>query len=61
MTCVYLLYFNFIVATVIFKHPLYSVDEGDMIVNPVLVLSNPSVTDITVQLFSTDGSATGKC
>ena len=44
-----------------FKHSLYSVDEGDTIVNPVLVLSNPSVNDITVQLFNTDGSATGKC
>ena len=27
---------------------------------PVLVLSNPSSTDITVQVFITDGSATGE-
>ena len=52
--------FYFIATTVFFTHSLYSTDEGDVIVNPVLVLSNPSVTDITVQMFNTDGSATGK-
>ena len=56
-----MLFFIFIAATVYFMHSLYSVDESETIVNPVLVLSNPSVTDITVQLFNTDGSATGKC
>ena len=38
----------------------YVVDEDDGPAQPVLVLSNPSSTDITVQVFNTDGSATGE-
>ena len=38
----------------------YNVDEDDGSAQPVLVLSNPSSTDITISVFSTDGSATGK-
>ena len=52
---------NSIAATVFFKQPLYSIDEGDTMVNLVLILSNPSMTNVTVQMFSIDGSATGKC
>jgi len=46
--------------TVNFSQSAYNVDEGDGPAQPVLILSNPSSTDITVSVFSTDGSATGK-
>ena len=43
-----------------FEEQTYSINETDGKVEPVLVLSNPSSSVITVQVFSTDGSATGK-
>ena len=49
-----------VAATVSFAQPTYNVNEHDGKVQPVLVLSNPSSSVITVQVFSTDGSATGK-
>jgi len=49
-----------IAITVSFNQSTYSVDEDDRPAQPVLVLSNPSSSDITVQVFSTDGTATGK-
>ena len=39
---------------------MYTVNETDEIVEPVLVLSNPSSSVITVQVFGTDRSALGK-
>ena len=46
--------------TVIFNQSMYSVNEDAEPVQPVLVISNPSSTDITVQVTNTDGSATGE-
>ena len=46
--------------TLKFNQSAYNVDEDDGPAQPVLVLSNPSSTDITISVFSTDGSATGK-
>ena len=46
--------------TVMFNQTTYSVNENAGPAQPVLVLSNPSSTDITVQVFNTDGSATGE-
>ena len=43
-----------------FEDSTYTVNEADGNVQPVLVLSNPSSTAITVEVFSTGGSATGK-
>ena len=43
-----------------FSQSTYSVDEDDGPAQPVLVLSNPSATDITVRVTSTDGTATGE-
>ena len=40
---------------------MYSIQENDGPAQPVLVLSNPSSTDITVQVFNTDNSAIGEC
>ena len=53
------LYIN-IAPTVMFEQTAYRVDEDDGPAPPVLVLSNPSTTDITVQVSTTDGSATGE-
>ena len=49
-----------VVATISFEQPVYIVDEADETVEPVIILSNPSSSVITVQVFSTDRSATGK-
>ena len=43
-----------------FNQSMYSVNEDAGPVQPVLVISNPSSTDITVQVTNTDGSATGE-
>ena len=43
-----------------FNQSMYSVNEDNGPAQPVLVLSGPSSTDITVQVFNTDRSATGE-
>jgi len=56
--------FNFImllVTTMRFTQSAYSVDENNGPVQPVLVLSNPSSTDITVQVFNINITAFGGC
>ena len=52
-------YLTNVAVVVFFNHSTYNIDESDVLY-PVLVLSNPSLTDITVRMFSTDGSATGE-
>jgi len=46
--------------TVSFSQSTYSVDEDDGPAQPVLVLSNPSSTDITVQVRDTENTATSE-
>ena len=46
--------------TVTFEQPTYSVSEELITVQPVLVFSNPSQSDITVQVMNTDVSTSGK-
>ena len=46
--------------SVSFNQSTYSVDEDDGPAQPVLVLSNPSSTDITVHVRSNDITATGE-
>ena len=43
-----------------FNQSMYSVNEDAGPAQAVLVISNPSSTDITVQVTNTDGSATGE-
>ena len=50
----------FFVATINFSQSLYSVVENSGEVEIFMVLSNPSPTDITIQILNTEGSATGK-
>jgi len=49
-----------IAITVMFNQSMYSVIESEGPARPTLVLSNPSSSDITVQVTNTDGTATGK-
>ena len=68
MVCTCILYIEFFYIfniqlldiTVNFEQITYNVAEANGLVNPVLVLSNPSSTNITVEILSTEGSATGK-
>ena len=50
---------RFIAPTVIFRYQAYSVNEYDGPAVLTLILSNPSSTTVTIEIFSTDGSATG--
>ena len=43
-----------------FTETMYSVNENAGPARPELVLSNPSSFNTTVQVFNTDGSATGE-
>ena len=43
-----------------FSQSTYSVNEDDGLVQPVLVLSNPSSTDITVQVRDNSNTTTGE-
>ena len=44
-----------------FEESSYSVNEGNRPVQPVLILSNPSSTSITVNILNIDDTATGMC
>ena len=43
-----------------FEQMTYNIDEDNGPVQPVLVLSNPSSTTVTIEVLSMDESATGK-
>ena len=49
-----------VATTLNFDKSTYSVDEYDGAIHPVLILSNPVSTDVTVKVLSTDGSADGE-
>ena len=46
--------------TVTFSQSTYSADEDSGVVQPVLNFSNPSSTNITIQVRSIDNTTTGK-
>ena len=48
------------VITITFSEATYNVNENAGVVQPLLVLSNPSSIAFTVQVVNTNGSATGK-
>ena len=50
----------YVVITVSFNQSTYSVNENSGPVQPVLVLSNPSTIDITVEIMNNDNTAIGK-
>ena len=53
--------FLYVLATaVMFNQSMYNVDEDAGAAQLVLVLTNPSSSDITVQVITEDGSATGE-
>ena len=45
--------------SVSFSQSTYSVDEDDGLIQPVLILSNLSMTEITVEIKCSDGATTG--
>ena len=49
-----------VVSTVKFSQSTYSIDEDHRLVQPVLVLSKPSSTDIIVQVRHNDNTTTGE-
>ena len=49
-----------IAATIRFDQPRYSVDENSKLMQPVLVLSKPQSTDITVEVIDSDITATSE-
>ena len=50
----------YVVAAVYFNQSTYYVDEDDGQVQAVLVLSNPSSTDLTVEIADSSNTAMGK-
>ena len=52
--------YRLVAITIRFSEPMYSVDENAGPAQPVLVLSNPSATEFTVQVRETQGTATSK-
>ena len=46
-------------ATVFFSQPVYTINENEGQVEPVIVLSNPSSIDVTVRIRERRGTATG--
>jgi len=53
-------FYYFVAITITFGQSTYSVNEGAGPAQPVLDLSNPSSTDITVQVRDTQNTATSK-
>jgi len=47
-------------SSVKFNHPVYSVKEDDALVQPELVLSNPTSSEFTLQVEDNTITATGK-
>ena len=43
-----------------FSQSVHTVNENYVLAQAVLVLSNPLSIDITVEVYNTDGSATGE-
>ena len=55
-----LLYTHSVAPTVRFEQSVYTVDEGGESVELVLILSSPISTDISIPVYTTDGSAIGR-
>ena len=51
---------KYVATTINFDKSVYSIDEVDGAIHPVLTLSNPLLKTVTVKVLSTDGSAIGK-
>ena len=51
--------FNVVAVIIKFENSSYSIDERNRPVKPVLILSNPSSTNITVNILNIDDTATG--
>ena len=54
-------YNNHIVANLNFPESSYIINENDGLLHSALLLSNPSSTDVTVQVLTSNDSANGEC
>ena len=52
--------YHLLATTVMFSEIIYSVNEDSGSVQPVLVLSNSTSNDITIEVLNIDGSAFGE-
>ena len=48
------------IATVFFSQSTYSFNEDSRLIQPVLVLSNPLSTDVTIEVVDHEGTAIGE-
>ena len=60
MCYLFLCIYHHIAITVMFSQTTYSVDEEAGPARPVLVLSNPSSSNITLQVHEEEGTATSE-
>ena len=51
----------YVAPIITFNQSTYTTNEDDGFVTIALILSNPSTTDIKVQVLTRNGSATGEC
>ena len=58
-SCCILCYYGVDIITVSFSQSTYSIHEYDGAIQPVLLLSKPSSTDITVQVQDNENTANG--
>ena len=56
----YALYVTTVAVSVSFNQSTYIINENDQLVQPVLVLNDSLATDITVQVMTSDITATGE-
>ena len=57
---IFTMFYHPLAITVTFNQSSYNVNEELVAVQPVLLFSNPSQSDITIQVVSTNISASGK-
>lgn len=51
---------HYIVATVYFNQSIYTVNENDMVIQPVLVLNTMIFIDVTVLIVANENTAIGE-
>ena len=60
LSCIVFNYFVSVAIGINFSQSLYTSNENTMTVQPILLLTNPSSTDVTVQVMSINITAFGK-
>ena len=55
-----LIFFLILAVTLRFNPTIYSINENNGILQPILILSAPLLTDFTLQVINIDSTASGK-